>query len=478
MRQVDVAVIGAGHAGLNAIKEIRRQTDNWVLINGGPLGTTCARVGCMPSKVALELANVYHSRHKFEQLGILGAESMQLDVPQALEELRDMRDMFVDLVLANTTDEMGDRLIEGYARFLDPHTLIVEGQVIHAKAIIIATGSSSVIPYQWRGLEDRLLTVENLFEQPQLPDSVAVIGLGPIGLEMGQTLSRLGVKVTGIDHAQTLSRIGDPEIAAMALQIFSREFPIWLGAPAELERVGDKLRVSAADNRVEVDKVLVALGRRPNLRSLGLDRLDLELDERGVPRYDPHTLQVGNYRIFIAGDAGGGAGLLQKAADQGRIAGFNALRPKPQPFKQKAPFSILFSDPNIALVGAAWEDLDSWDTAVGQYRFGPLGRAIIMRKNRGMIRLYAEKASGRLLGGAMIGPGCEHLGHLLAWAVQQEMTVTEALRMPFYHPVIEEALQDALHELGRQCDPATGSMDSFERLHDYRPAKYGLKSVV
>ena len=78
----------------------------------------------------------------------------------------------------------------------------------------------------------------------------------------------------------------------------------------------------------------------------------------------------------------------------------------------------------------------------------------------------------------MIGPGCEHLAHLLAWAVQQEMTVTEALRMPFYHPVIEEALQDALHELGRQCDPATGSMDSFERLHDYRPAKYGLKSVV
>lgn len=464
MRQVDVAVIGAGHAGLNAIKEIRKETDNWVLINGGPLGTTCARVGCMPSKAAIQLANLYHSRHKFQQVGIHGGDAISLDVEQALEGVRDMRDMFVDLVLANTTDEMDDRLVEGYARFLDATTLIVNGELIHAKAIIIATGSRSYIPKPWKTFGDRILTVENVFEQPRLPGSVAVIGLGPIGLEMGQTLSRLGVDVTGIDHSESMSRITDPEINAQAKQIFSKEFPIWLGAAAEVQSVSEKLRVTAGGNSVDVDKILIASGRKPNFRGLGLERLGIKLDERGVPLYDPHTLQVLNHPIFIAGDAGGGVGLLQKAADEGRIAGFNALQPTPLPFKQKVSMSIMFTDPNITCVGAKWDELDRTDTAVGQFRFGPVGRAIIMRSNRGMIRLYARKSSGRLLGGAMIGPGCEHLAHLLAWAVQQEMTVVDVLRMPFYHPVIEEALQDALHDLMKQCDIEVDCVNQFETL--------------
>jgi dihydrolipoamide dehydrogenase len=463
MKQVDVAVIGAGHAGLNAIKEIRKQTDDWILINGGPLGTTCARVGCMPSKAAIELANLYHARHQFEQLGIRGAQGIHLDVPQALEEVRDMRDMFVDLVLANTTDEMDNRLIRGYARFLDVNTLIVDRQVIHAKAIIIATGSSSVIPCYWQTFADKLLTVENLFEQPVLPKSIAVIGLGPIGLELGQALARLGVSVTGIDQDKRLGRISDPEVNAAAQQIFSKEFPLWLGEPAQLERAGDRLRVIAGTQSVEVDNVLLALGRQPNVKKMGLDRLPIELDERGVPHYDPHTLQVKDQPIFIAGDATGGLGLLQKAADEGRIAGFNALQPSAQPFKRKVNFSILFSDPNIACIGTPWEQHDLADTAVGQLRFGPVGRAMIMRKNRGLIRVYAEKSSRRLLGGSMIGPGCEHLAHLLAWAVQQQMTVDEALQMPFYHPVIEEALQDALHDLARQCDVKMGNIHRFAK---------------
>jgi dihydrolipoamide dehydrogenase len=109
--------------------------------------------------------------------------------------------------------------------------------------------------------------------------------------------------------------------------------------------------------------------------------------------------------------------------------------------------AIVFTEPNIACVGLEWRDFDEARMAVAEQRFGPVGRALIMGQNRGLLRVYAERRSGRLLGAAMVGPRCEHLAHLVAWAIEQRLTVEQALAMPFYHPVIEEALQDALLEL-------------------------------
>ncbi|WP_120799550.1 FAD-dependent oxidoreductase [Thiocapsa rosea] len=217
---IDVAVIGAGHAGLNAIKEIRQTTDNWVLINGGPLGTTCARIGCMPSKIALQLAETYQGRERFSRFGVDGGDQLVLDQHKALEHVRALRDTFVDLVLANTTDEMdATQLIEGYAEFIDRGRLRVGDREIHARAIIIATGARSVIPPALaREFGDGILTVDTLFEQERLPASVAVIGLGPIGIEIGQTLRRLGVEVTGFDHGERVSRIKDPAVNRTAIE--------------------------------------------------------------------------------------------------------------------------------------------------------------------------------------------------------------------------------------------------------------------
>jgi len=138
-RRVDVAVIGAGHAGLNAIKEIRKVTGNYVLINGGQLGTTCARIGCMPSKVALHLAETHNNRARGSKVGIEGGEGIRVDTAQTMERIRELRDLFVDLILANTTDDMGDKLIEGYAELVDPHTIRVGHQTIHTGATVIAT---------------------------------------------------------------------------------------------------------------------------------------------------------------------------------------------------------------------------------------------------------------------------------------------------------------------------------------------------
>jgi dihydrolipoamide dehydrogenase len=123
--------------------------------------------------------------------------------------------------------------------------------------------------------------------------------------------------------------------------------------------------------------------------------------------------------------------------------------------------AIVFSDPNIACVGREWDALDHERTLVAEQRFGPVGRALIMGRNRGLLRVYADARNGRLLGGAMIGPRCEHLAHLLAWAIESGMTVETALSMPFYHPVIEEALQDALIELRAALDKARGARWQF-----------------
>ncbi len=448
-KHVDVAVIGAGHAGLNAIKEVRKVTDNWVLINGGPLGTTCARIGCMPSKVAIQLADTYKMRDKLKGYGVSGGDALALDRPAALEHVRDLRDTFVDLVLANTTDEMdAEHLIQDYAELLDAHRLRVGEREISADAIVVATGARSVVPNAWRAeFADGILTADDIFEQEELPASVAVIGLGPIGLEIGQALHRLGVAVTGVDHGQRLSRIQDPAVNRAAVDIFQREFPLWFGDEPRVERCDGGFRVRAGERETVVEKLFLALGRQPSLERLRLDRLGVPVDDHGVPSYDPETLRVGRTSVYMAGDAAGGIANLQRAAAQGRIAGFNAVHRRKRRWLAKTPMAIVFSEPNIATVGMPWSDFDERRMAVAQQRFGPVGRALIMGQNRGLLRVYAARRSGRILGASMVGPRCEHLAHLLAWAIEEKMTVERALEMPFYHPVIEEALQDALLEL-------------------------------
>lgn len=451
MRKVDVAILGAGHAGLNALKVVRQVTDDWVLINGGELGTTCARVGCMPSKAIIELAGRCKPVSPATQEGRQEIESL-------MEQVRDYRDIFVDLVLANTTDNMieGKELINGYARFVTPNHLEVDGQHIHAHRVIVATGSKPLIPEPWQALGDRVLTSDSLFDLDALPASVAVIGLGYVGLEIGQALHRLGVDVCGFNQDEFIAGISDPVINDEALAIFNREFPVHAGNPARLEATDNGVRVTAGDIVKEVDKVFIAVGRTPNIPA-GLESL-CRTDERGIPLFEPQTLQVGNLPVYLAGDVNGQRMMLQDAASEGAQAARNVFSRFTSPPVQRVPMSIAFTQPNICHVGARLEQIDQ--PVIGQQRFGPIGRALIMRSNRGMIRLYACAGSGRLLGAAMIGPRVEHLAHLVAWAIQKQMTVAEMLEMPFYHPVIEEALQDALKETLEQLQQSRPRMMS------------------
>lgn len=454
-RKVDVAIIGSGSAGLYSLSKVRPSGKSWVLINGGHTGTTCARVGCMPSKAVIQVAEDFYRRKVFNRYGVEGHDDLRIDQAEAMEYVQDLRDTFVDRVLSNSTDNMSDeQFIEGYAHFVEPNLLEIDnGQRIRADKIIIATGSAPVVPEPWKAFGDNVLTTDEFFEQETLPSSMAVIGLGVIGLEIGQSLHRLGVDVVGIDQLETIGGISDPDVASMAVDILGNEIPLWLGHAAEITETDDgKLKITAGENTKTVEKILVAIGRRPNIDKLSIENAGVKLNENGIPDYDLNTMQIGDTHLFLAGDANGDSQLLHEAGDEGRIAGFNATSDSIQAFKRKTPLFITFCDPNIVSVGARFADLDPDTTAIGEIKMAPVGRALIMSKNKGIIRVYADKASGKLLGAEMIAAKGENLGHLLAWCIQQEMTVGQLLQLPFYHPVIEEALQAALYDLYSKVD--------------------------
>ena len=184
---------------------------------------------------------------------------------------------------------------------------------------------------------------------------------------------------------------------------------------------------------------------------MGLDKLGLEIDADCVPVANHTTMQLGTTNIFIAGDSANEIPLLHEAADEGRIAGDNAARfPDVVPGLRRARLAVVFTDPQIAIIGRGFASLTPGTFATGEVSFEDQGRSRVMLKNRGHLRVYADRGTGRFLGAEMAGPSAEHIGHLLAWALQNAMTVERMLEMPFYHPVVEEGLRTALRDLQKR----------------------------
>ena len=457
-RQVDVAVIGAGSAGLPAFRAARKHTENLVLIEGGVYGTTCARVGCMPSKLLIAAAEAAHSVEAAAGFGVHAAKPT-INGEEVMGRVRRERDRFVGFVIEGVEDIDEKHHIRSHAVFIDNHTLQVGDSIVEAKTVVIATGSSPTVMPSFAELGDRLIVNDDIFNWETLPESVAVFGPGVIGLELGQALHRLGVRIRLFGRSGSLKPLTDIGIRDYALKVFQEEFP--LDAKANIlgmERKGEQVMIRFVDREDGVEKlenfdyVLAATGRSPNVKDFGLENTGLELDSRGVPIFDPVTMQCGDSSIFIAGDANNVLPLLHEAADEGLIAGDNAGRfPEIIPRVRRSPLSIVFCDPQIAMVGQAWRELEGQENVVvGKLSFEGQGRSRVMLKNKGLMHLYADRESGLFLGSEFIGPHAEHLAHLLSWAHQQNMTIPQMLEMPFYHPVIEEGLRTCLKDVNEQ----------------------------
>ncbi len=450
--RVDIAIVGAGTAGLAALREVRKRTEDFVIVNAPPYGTTCARVGCMPSKSLIAVANAFHSRKGFAAFGIRGEASLSADIPAVLERVRALRDEFVAGVLKSTED-LGARNIAGHARLEGPNRLRVNGQLIEARQIVLAPGSSPVVPPPWRAFGDKVLTTDTLFEQKTLPDRIAVIGLGAIGVELAQALARLGLQVHGFDGKQQMAGVTDPLVAQALQLVLGTEFSCQLGVEVKLVDAEGGIEVCWGEHRIVVDQVLAAVGRKPNVKDLGLETLGVPLDDDGLPEVDRNTMRIGDTPVFLAGDANDMDQILHEGADEGHIAGINAASDEPFRIARRTPMRIVFCDPNVATVGQAAKDLNVKDCLAATVDFGSQGRARTMQRNQGVLRVFAERSGGRLLGAEMAVPAGEHLAHLLALAISRDLTVHDLLRMPFYHPTLEEGLRSALRQIARELPP-------------------------
>lgn len=464
-REVDVAIIGAGTAGLSAYRAAQKYTDNLVLIEAGKQGTTCARVGCMPSKLLIAAADYAHHGRQGDTFGVTYQPPV-INGAAVMQRVRSERDRFVNSVLESVDEFPDEHKIDGYAKFLSATELEITQEdgaklVINAARIIIATGSSASIPDFLQEAGSRVVLSDDVFEWQDLPSSIAIFGPGVIGLELGQALSRLGVKVAVFGRSGDLAIIQDPAISRYADLEFNREFCLDLNADINnIREVGQGVVIEYRHREKgmieeQFDYVLAATGRRPNIDGLALENADLEMDGNGIPLYSSYTGRCGNSSIYIAGDASSDAPLLHEAVDEGRIAGSNAGRSLRNPddiraITRRIPLSIVFTDPQIASVGQNLEMVRknfNNGYAIGEVSFENQGRARIINKNRGLLRVYGEQGSGLLLGAEMFGPAAEHIAHQLAWVIQLRLTVQEVLELPFYHPVLEEGVRTALRDL-------------------------------
>jgi len=475
----DVAVIGAGTAGLAAYRAAVAAGKRAVIIEGGPFGTTCARVGCMPSKLLIAAAEAAHGVDKWPAFGLHLDGELRVDGRAVMARVRSERDRFVGFVLEGVDKIPAAHKLVGHARFTGPHALEVhdaEGSVSHRVEFgraVIATGSSPDVPAVLCGAGDRLVVNDDVFDWDDLPQSVAVFGPGVIGIELGQALHRLGVRVHVFGRGGRVGPFHDAALQDYARRIMAAEFPLHAdandiqvthtgnGVEVTFNTVGQSAVGQSVDGKartIAVDYVLAATGRTPNVRGLGLEHTGIALDARGIPLFDRHTLQCGDSHTFIAGDANADLPLLHEAADEGRIAGENAARwPAVAPGARRTPIAVVFSDPQMAVVGAPFANLDPARTVTGAVSFEDQGRSRVMLRNTGLLHVYADVESGLLLGAEMIGPDAEHIAHLLAWVIQLGQTVDAVLALPFYHPVVEEGLRTALRDAKAKREAVLGT---------------------
>ena len=381
----DVAIIGAGTAGLAAERAARKAGAKTLLIDDRFAGTTCASVGCMPSKLLIAAADAALNARKASTFGI--ETNTSVDGRAVMARVRKERDGFVAATLKSIEKIPAGICIRLRARFSDKTTLTLDdGRKVSAKAIVIATGSRPSVPKPFQKLGEIVLTNETIFELESLPRSIAVVGAGPLGLELAQAMARLGVETVMFDQGDRIAALRDAAVAKSVRSVLGKEFPIHLGVKLEVEKDGDAARLSwsgASSGTASFERVLVAAGRPPALHDLNLAASGLETSDKGIPKFDPSTLQCGDAPIFLAGDADAQRPVLHEASSEGAIAGRNAASfPKVRKARRAVFLSIMFTDPPLAVVGAPPSDA----MVFGSASYADQGRARVEARELSAIR--------------------------------------------------------------------------------------------
>ncbi|MGA2447808.1 MAG: dihydrolipoyl dehydrogenase [Polyangiaceae bacterium] len=444
---VDVAVVGGGAAALAAYRAAVEICPRTLLIQSTPRLPN----GSLASKLLIAAADAAHDARAARAFGL--KTTVVVDGRAVMNGVRQEFDRLVEAVPFGEDSVGADHKIVGAARFIAPGVLDVAGTLVRARAVVVATGAHPVIPAALADVQERVVVHDDVLTWTDLPDSVAIFGAGVVGLEFGQALGRLGVRVRVFGRGGGLGPLTDPKVCDMAARVLGADVPIELEANVRSVRLaGERVLVESEDPdghpRVETfDYALVAVGRRPNLSDLDLVRGGVRVEEGGVIIADRGTMRVGSSNVFLAGGVRPEGSVFHEETDEGLIAGTNAAcYPNVRPRPRRSRLQIVFTDPQIAVAGESFAGVSERGPGVvtSEVLFEEQGRSRVIHKNRGIARVYADGHSGRLLGAEIVGPRAENLGHLLAWAHQQALTIDQMLEMPFFHPSIEEGIAAAL----------------------------------
>ncbi|PZV02249.1 MAG: pyridine nucleotide-disulfide oxidoreductase [Leptolyngbya sp.] len=447
----DLVIIGGGSAGLVAASASAQLKAKVALVEReGSLGGDCLHHGCVPSKSLIHASRVAHEVSRGPGFGV-HAQLEKIDFQAALGHVHRVIDTIQVHDSTERFESLGVEVIYGKGQFTDRRTFTVNGRALKARSYIIATGSRPASP-NIEGLEEAgYITNLTVFSLKYQPKSLAVIGSGPIGCELGQAFARLGTEVTLIGGQDHILPKEDPEAAAVVqAQMENDGVRILNGTRAQrVEVIDGKKHVHTTNGTVVVDDILLAAGRVPNVESLNLEAAGVAVGKEGITVNS--KLQTTNSRIYAAGDVISGYQFTHVAGYEGAVAMQNALLfPTKTADYRVIPWAT-FTDPELARVGLTEAQARQRysDVYVLKQDFAGVDRALAEAAGQGFAKIIT-RSSGEILGAHLVGPHAGELIHEIVLAMSNNLKVGALTSMIHIYPTLAEVNSKAALQLTKQ----------------------------
>jgi dihydrolipoamide dehydrogenase len=452
-----VAILGGGPGGYEAALVAAQLGADVTLVERDGPGGACVLTDCVPSKTLIATSTRMAVLSESASLGVRFSGGPDGDVGGPVVDLPLVNKRVKELAWAQSADierrvaDEGVHIVRGDGRLVDPQIVAVGGERIHADIVLIATGATPRVLPTAEPDGERILSWRQLYELPELPEHLIVVGSGVTGAEFAGAYLALGSRVTLVSSRDHVLPNEDKDAARVLEEVFQRRGMRLLARSraAEVKRIGDGVEVTLTDGRtVTGSHCLMTVGMVPNTRGIGLEEVGVRLDQNGFVQVDKVS-RTSAPHVYAAGDCTGVLMLASVAAMQGRIAMWHALGEAVQPLKLGWVAANIFTDPEVATVGVTQAQIDSGEVPARIVKL-PLStnpRAKMQGFLDGFVKLFCRPATGIVLGGVIVAPRASELILGLSMAVQQHLTVDQVAHTFAVYPSVSGSVTEAARRL-------------------------------